>query len=54
MDKSGKRFTGIGFGMAKHLERIKSQTPFKIFYNVDMNEYLGEKKLQLKIRDIEF
>ena len=54
IDDSGKRFTGIGFGMAEYLKKIKTRKPFKIFYNVDRNQYLGVKNFQLKIRDIEF
>ncbi len=54
IDSLGNGFTGIGFRMARYYEKIKSQAQFNVFYNIDINEFLGEKTLQLKIRGIEF
>ena len=40
--------------MAEHYEKIKTLNPFNIFYNVSINEFFGEKELQLKIKGIQF
>ena len=40
--------------MAEHYEKIKNQVPFNVFYNINMNDFLGEKDLQLNIKGIEF
>tara|TARA_Y100000739_G_scaffold46328_1_gene35787 strand:+ start:7 stop:1518 length:1512 start_codon:yes stop_codon:yes gene_type:complete len=54
IDALGNRFKGIGFKMAEHYEKIKNQVPFNVFYNINMNDFLGEKELQLNIKGIEF
>ena len=54
IDDSGNHFKGIGFKMAEHYEKIKTLNPFNIFYNVSINEFFGEKELQLKIKGIQF
>tara|TARA_X000001036_G_scaffold127010_1_gene120227 strand:- start:2043 stop:3731 length:1689 start_codon:yes stop_codon:yes gene_type:complete len=54
IDALGNRFKGIGFKMAEHYENIKNQVPFNVFYNINMNDFLGEKELQLNIKGIEF
>jgi len=54
IDALGNRFKGIGFKMAEHYEKIKNQVPFNVFYNINMNDFLGKKNLQLNIKGIEF
>lgn len=53
-DASGIRFIGIGFGMAHHLNTIKSRVPFSILYTVEENEFNGNVSLQLKVKDLAF
>lgn len=43
---------GIGFNMAKDFPLLTSRQPIDIIYTVDMNEWAGNKNIQLKI--IEF
>ena len=43
---------GIGFGMANHISKIKSQKSFDLIYTVDENEFKGMVSLQLKVKDL--
>lgn len=47
-------FSAIGFGMAHHCERIAAGDTFRIAYHIDENNYMGNKTLQLMIKDIKF
>ena len=47
-----KVFPAIAFSQANHFERIKSGKPFDICYSIEMNEFRGNKNLQLNIKDI--
>ena len=49
--KTGVKFEGIGFGLG---EKAKIQVGDKadIVYTIDENEWDGEKRLQLKIKDL--
>ncbi len=47
-----KSIPAIAFSQANHFEVIKSRCPFDICYSIDMNEFRGNKNLQLNIRDI--
>jgi len=47
-----KSFSAIAFSQANHFEYIKGGHPFDICYSVEMNEFRGNKNLQLNIRDI--
>lgn len=49
-----KGFDCIAFGQARHFERLLRGAPFKIAYHIDENNYLGNKTLQLTIKDIKF
>ncbi|GAA4390317.1 single-stranded-DNA-specific exonuclease RecJ [Hymenobacter koreensis] len=42
----------IGFSLADHYERITRGQPFSVCYTVDVNEYRGQKTLQLRLKDI--
>jgi len=47
-----KIIPAIAFGQANHFENIRKGKPFDICYSVDMNEFRGNRNLQLNIRDI--
>jgi single-stranded-DNA-specific exonuclease len=49
---SVKSIPAIAFNQADHFEYIKSGNPFDICYSVEMNEFRGNKNLQINIRDI--
>jgi single-stranded-DNA-specific exonuclease len=47
-----KTLPSIAFCQANHFEYIKSGNPFDICYSIEMNEFRGNRTLQLNIRDI--
>jgi single-stranded-DNA-specific exonuclease len=47
-----KSFSAIAFSQANHFEYIRGGNPFDICYSLEMNEFRGNKNLQLNIRDI--
>ena len=47
-----KSFESVGFGMAEKLELIKQSKTIQIAYHIDLNEYMGNKTIQLIIKDI--
>ena len=47
-----KSFSAIAFSQADHFEYIKAGNPFDICYSLEMNEFRGNKNLQLNVRDI--
>ena len=51
-DGKGTVFSGIGFGMAKHLPKIKAGNSFELLYTLEQNEFNGVKRLQLKVKDL--
>jgi single-stranded-DNA-specific exonuclease len=52
-ESTGQRsFSAIAFSQANHFEYIKGGNPFDICYSLEMNEFRGNKNLQLNIRDI--
>lgn len=44
-------FTGIGFNMADKFHQLQLKHPVDIVFTLDMNEWNGEKNLQLKVID---
>ena len=50
--KNSSKIVGIGFGLGNDLPIIKSQTPFKVVYSIDENEWKGRVSLQLKLKGI--
>jgi single-stranded-DNA-specific exonuclease len=50
--QSVKSVSAIAFNLANHFEYIKGGNPFDICYSIEMNEFRGNKNLQLNIRDI--
>jgi single-stranded-DNA-specific exonuclease len=47
-----KSLPAIAFSQANHFEYIKAGNPFDICYSIELNEFRGNKNLQLNIRDI--
>lgn len=45
-------FSAIGFSMAEFYEPLMKGNPFQLCYQVEINEYRGERNLQLHIKDI--
>jgi len=50
--KDGVRCNGIGFGLAKKFNLVKDGL-FDIAYQIDVNEWNGEKKLEITVKDIQ-
>ncbi len=51
-ESSQKSFSAIAFCQANHFEYIRGGNPFDICYSIEMNEFRGNRNLQLNIRDI--
>ena len=47
-----KTFSAIAFSQSEHFEHIRAGKPFDICYSIEMNEFRGNRNLQLNIRDI--
>jgi single-stranded-DNA-specific exonuclease len=47
-----KSFPAIAFAQANHFEYIKAGKPFDVCYSIEMNEFRGNRNLQLNIRDL--
>ena len=47
-----KSFSAIAFSQANHFEYIRGGNQFDICYSLEMNEFRGNRNLQLNIRDI--
>jgi single-stranded-DNA-specific exonuclease len=47
-----KSFSAIAFSQADHFEYIRGGNAFDICYSLEMNEFRGNRNLQLNIRDI--
>ena len=50
--QNGKKFDGIGFNMSELFPVISKNQAFDVCYSLEMNEFKGQKNLQLKIRDV--
>ena len=44
-------FSGIGFNMAEKYEFLKYNQPVDLVFKIDVNEWNGEKNLQLRVID---
>ncbi|MEM7162061.1 MAG: single-stranded-DNA-specific exonuclease RecJ [Bacteroidota bacterium] len=51
-DNPNLKYGGIAFGMADKLEIVKSGKPFSMVYQIYENEWQGNKKLELMVKDI--
>jgi single-stranded-DNA-specific exonuclease len=49
--KNNITFTGIGFNMAEKYEFLKYKQPIDVVFKIDVNEWNGEKNLQLRVID---
>ncbi len=49
--QDGRIFTGIGFNLHDKYECLKQKQPCDIVYKLDINEWNGEKSLQLRVID---
>lgn len=49
--QTGELMDGIGFGLARKMDIIKSG-PFDIAYHIDENEWQGNVKLQMIVKDV--
>ncbi len=48
-------FDAIGFGMVEDFyEKLKIAETFNLCFQVEFNEFRGEKKIQLMIKDLKF
>ena len=47
-----KSFSAIAFSQANHFEYIRAGKPFDVCYSLEMNEFRGNRNLQLNIKDI--
>lgn len=48
-------FDAIGFGIVDDFyEKLKTDETFKLCYQLEFNEFRGEKKIQLMVKDIKF
>jgi single-stranded-DNA-specific exonuclease len=52
MQEDSNQIEAIGFGLADHYGRIAKGQPFNICYNLDVNEWRGQKTLQLRLKDV--
>jgi single-stranded-DNA-specific exonuclease len=50
--QNGKKFDGIGFNMSELFPLVSKNQAFDVCYSLEMNEFKGQKNLQLKIRDV--
>lgn len=51
-DVSRVTFDAIGFGMASFYSQLSSEKPVDLAYNLIADEWNGQKRLQLKLKDI--
>ena len=52
LQQHNKVFTGIGFNMADKFALLETNMPLDIVYTLDINEWNGERMIQLKIIDL--
>lgn len=50
--QKGIKFDGIGFGLGELYQHISKGNPFDLCYSLELNEYKGQKNIQLKVRDV--
>ena len=48
----GRYFEGVAFGLARYLDEINAGARFDLAYTLELNEYRGEKNLQMMVKDI--
>ncbi len=53
-ENSDTTHEAIGFGLAQYFELIDSGMRFKMAYTIEENDYLGQRSLQLYVKDLKF
>ena len=51
-DAQGPAVDAIGFGLADYLPEIEQGRPFSACYTVELNEYRGQRAVQLRLLDV--
>ena len=51
-DAQGPAVDAIGFGLADYLPQIEQGQPFSACYTVELNEYRGQRAVQLRLLDV--
>ncbi len=51
-DTTGPALDAIGFGLADYLPEIEQGQPFSACYTVELNEYRGQRSVQLRLLDV--
>ncbi|WP_235183915.1 single-stranded-DNA-specific exonuclease RecJ [Hymenobacter sp. IS2118] len=51
-DAQGPAVDAIGFGLADYLSEIEQGQPFSACYTVELNEYRGQRSVQLRLLDV--
>ncbi|SFQ29760.1 single-stranded-DNA-specific exonuclease RecJ [Hymenobacter arizonensis] len=51
-DMQGPAVDAIGFGLADYLPEIEQGKPFSACYTVELNEYRGQRSVQLRLLDV--
>ena len=51
---NSKELEAIGFGMGDFYPRLKPDQPFKIVFNLEENQFMERKSLNLVLKDIKF
>jgi single-stranded-DNA-specific exonuclease len=51
-DAQGPAVDAIGFGLADYLPEIEQGRPFSACYTVELNEYRGQRSVQLRLLDV--
>jgi single-stranded-DNA-specific exonuclease len=51
-DVQGPAVDAIGFGLADYLPQIEQGQPFSACYTVELNEYRGQRSVQLRLLDV--
>jgi single-stranded-DNA-specific exonuclease len=51
-DEAGPAVDAIGFGLAEYLPTISEAKPFSACYTIELNEYRGQRNVQLRLLDV--
>lgn len=54
MDGTGPLMEGVGFGLAKKGKGILNGEPFYLLYTLEENEWNGNRRLQMMIKDVRY
>jgi len=52
MEYRGKKYSAIAFRFGQHLDKIDPAIPHDVVFNLQINEWNGMKKLQLRVVDM--